>query len=67
MPTGEYLVRCHGCWTQFTVGDCVKQLCPDCECKERGHHLWILGAGICGCCGKRMSADPKQDAGVRHR
>lgn len=52
MPGGENLAHCFECGKSWIVGDCIPTICPECECKQRGH-LPIRGAGICGRCAAR--------------
>ena len=48
---GNRLVKCLECREEFICGDCIKSICPACECAKHGH---IEVAGMCGRCGERL-------------
>lgn len=35
MPWGHHVARCICCGTQWVVGDCIPNVCP--ECSKKGH------------------------------
>ena len=55
MPMGQNSYRCCECGEYKWCGDCIPTICPECECKAKGH-LAIIGTdGVV--CARMMTPD----------